>query len=132
MKNYINFCLFSMILKNLRVTFYWWIETFFCLFANVGQCRVVIWRMYGICYQTTMQPCKYPSSLQLWNCAAWRICSLQVIIRFLSHLRFKFLSKIFYWVSPRQNLTVWVYTIHITQAYSSLAFQLSLHSIEKI
>ena len=36
MKNSINFCLFSMILKNSQVTFYPWIETFFCSVANVG------------------------------------------------------------------------------------------------
>ena len=36
MKNDINFCLFSMILKNLQVTIYRWIKTFFCSVANVG------------------------------------------------------------------------------------------------
>ena len=32
----INICLFSMILKSLQATIYGWIETFFCLVANVG------------------------------------------------------------------------------------------------
>ena len=36
MKNYINFCLFSMILKNLQVTIYQRIKTFFFSVTNVG------------------------------------------------------------------------------------------------
>ena len=36
MKNDTNFCWFCIILKNSQVTFYRWIESFFCSLSNVG------------------------------------------------------------------------------------------------
>ena len=37
-----------MILKNLQITIYWWIETFFCSLANVGLTDFS-WIFFGDC-----------------------------------------------------------------------------------